>query len=69
MSKEPKLPVELPRYNEDVLAIVQHFHTKSKRSVVLHSVDESDCSWRISDDNSELAYEWDVISWEYVSDP
>ena len=66
MTKE-KLPVELPRYGEPVLATLRHWHTKNERTAVLICVDESDCDWRTADDNSEISYDWDVISWEYLS--
>lgn len=66
--KKEKLPVKLPRFNEHVLAVLRHCTTKDEISAVLYSVDEDDCDWRTADDHSELSYDWDVVSWEYISD-
>jgi hypothetical protein len=68
MSKKNKPPVKLPRFNENVLAILRHWRTKNEITSVLYSVDEDDCCWRTADDGSELSHDWDVISWEYLTD-
>lgn len=59
-----KLPVELPRLNKPVLAILQHWHTKNQRYSVLKHVDESDHVWQL--DDCEISHDWDVISWMYL---
>lgn len=55
----------LPQVGRVVKADVEHCIGGWKATVELKAVDESDCSWRFADDNSELAYDWDVIRWEY----
>ena len=57
-----------PEINIKVNAWVQHFHTKNVIQAELVHVDESDCDWRTADDNSELAYEWNVVAWEYINE-
>lgn len=63
-----KLPVPLPNFGKRVIAVVRHFHTKGQRYAILKTVDEDDHSWVSDDDGSELAHEWDVISWKYLPD-
>jgi len=41
-------------------AIIQHFYTKTEKTVTLVKVDEDDCLYRFID-GSELANEWNVI--------
>ena len=55
-----------PLTGRNVLAIVEHFHTKGQRYAVLYSVKEDDLNWRTVDDNSELSHDWDVIAWDYL---
>lgn len=57
---------ELPDIGRNVLAIVQHWHTKGKRFAVLKGVNEDYCNWRTVDDDSELSYDWNVIAWDYL---
>ena len=57
-----------PDFNKTVLADVQHFHTKNIIKAELIHVNESDCDWRNADDNSELAFEWNVVAWEYTNE-
>lgn len=52
-----------PEAGTKVVAIIEHFHTKSQRVYGLVAVDEDDCIWRTEDDNSELAHEWNVVAW------
>ena len=61
--------MEMPIVNIPVIATVQHFHTKGKRTAMLIAVDEDDVGWRTCDDDSELSYDWDVIAWEYAPPP
>ena len=68
MGKGEKLPVKKSRIGEHVLAVLRNCISKNEISAVLYAVDEDDCDWRTADDGSEIAYEWDVISWEYISD-
>jgi hypothetical protein len=56
---------ELPEAGRVITAEVEHCTGGHKSAAELIAVDETDCSWRFADDNSELAYDWDVISWEY----
>ena len=58
--------MKYPELNKKVLASVQHFRSKNFIKAELIHVNESDCDWRTVDDNSELAYEWNVIAWEYI---
>ena len=54
----------IPETGKPVLCKVRHFHTKNIQEHELVKVDESDCDWRTSDDNSELSYDWTVIEWK-----
>lgn len=54
---------EKPPYEKHVLAVIQHWYTEGKRYAILKRVNESDCEWRVTDDNSELSYFWNVIGW------
>ena len=56
---------ELPEVGVIVKADVKHCTGGFEATVELIAVNESDCTWRFADDNSELAYDWDVISWVY----
>ena len=58
-------PEELPEVGRVVTAIVEYCTSFSQVTVELIAVDETDCNWRFADDNSELSYDWDVVSWEY----
>ena len=55
----------LPQVGVIVVAEVEHCIGEYKATVELIAVDESDVSWRFADDQSELSYDWDVMSWEY----
>lgn len=55
----------LPQVGVVVKAEVQHCTQGFEATVELIAVNETDCSWRFADDHSELAYDWDVIRWEY----
>ena len=59
------LPVAISEYGKPVIAIIKHFNIWATREVELVAVNESDCTWRFCSDNCELAYEWNVIYWEY----
>jgi hypothetical protein len=47
-------------------AVIQHFFTKGRQIVELIKVEEDDCMFRF-DDGSELAYEWNVISFTPIA--
>ena len=47
------------------LAILEHFHTKSRVYSVLKRTHDPECPYRTADDNSDIANEWNVI--EFVS--
>lgn len=51
-----------------VKAVLRHWFTHSKCEAELVSVDEDDCDWRTADDNSELSYDWNVVSWTTTPD-
>ena len=53
-----------PDYGEKVLGALQHWETKNYRYYELKRVDESDCSWRTCDDNSEVSYDWTVTHYQ-----
>lgn len=57
-----------PETGAIVLAKVQHWKTYETRYVVLKKVDEDDCSFRTTDDNSELSYSWNVMKWCEIDD-
>lgn len=65
-NKTPLLPVQLPEYNRQVLAIIKRFDSPSIKRVRLIAVDEDDCNWRFYYDGCELAHEWNVVYWEYI---
>ncbi len=69
--RDPWVSVEdgLPKHRQKVIAEIEHFHTHGKKYAVLFKVDESDCSWRTADDNSEIAYEWNVKKWMPIPEP
>ncbi|KPM97626.1 hypothetical protein [Vibrio alginolyticus] len=54
---------ELPPLGEQLVCVVQHWHTKGTRKCGLVRVNESDVEYRTTDDNTELSYDWNVISW------
>jgi hypothetical protein len=56
----------IPIPGKCVLAIVEHWKTKNRRYAVLYASDEDDCNYRTADDNSELSYDWSVVSWDYL---
>lgn len=59
------LPIKLPEHNRPVTAIIKHFEKWSIHVVDMIAVNEDDCNWRFLSDNCELAYEWNVVYWEY----
>lgn len=66
MSQWISVKERLPKYNEQVFAIVEHWNTKNRIPTALVRVDESDCDWRCVDGGkyySELALEWTVLYW------
>lgn len=54
---------KMPEVGTVVVAILQHWHTKGLRQTELIIVDEGDCSFRTTDDNSEISYDWDITHW------
>lgn len=62
-SREPN---ETPIPGTEILAVIQHWQTKRKRFTTLKAVDEGDCSYRTTDDESELSHDWNVIAWDYL---
>ncbi len=59
---ENNVPVSGNTYN----VTIEHWNTKTRKTIVLVKVEEDDCDWRFPDDNSELSYDWNVISWEPI---
>lgn len=59
------LPVELPEENKPVRALIKHFEKWDIHDVELYACDDDDCDWRFVNDDSELAFEYNVIYWEY----
>jgi len=59
-------PGQMPDTGRVVKSIIQNCATGEGDLVVLIAVDESDCLWRFTDDNSELSREWDVLCWTYI---
>jgi len=55
----------LPQVGKVVTAEVEHCTEGFTAQVELVAVNESDCNWRFADDNSELAYDWYVVAWNY----
>ena len=55
---------DLPRLNEPLLAVVQHWKTYGKKFAILKRV--NDCDYRTVDDDSELSHDWVVVAWEYL---
>jgi len=53
----------MPQVGAKVLCRLQHWHTKGIQEHQLVAVDESDCTWRTADDNSEVSHDWTVIEW------
>ncbi len=47
-----------------VQVIIEHWNTKGTNEIILKKVDESDCDWRFTDDDSELSYDWNVTHWK-----
>lgn len=60
--------INSPEFDKPVIAMVQHFEGNRNVYSVLKHVDESDCDWRVVDDNSELSYSWNVIKYKYIND-
>lgn len=63
-----KLPIEFPEFYRPVKAIIKHFDKWKFKDVILIVRNETDCDYRFFGDNSQLAYEWNVIYWEYVDE-
>lgn len=65
------LPIEKPEIGRKVKAVIRSSIPGTDRwdaaTAFLIAVDESDCDYRFSDDNSELSYSSDVVYWEYVN--
>lgn len=61
------LPVELPEVGRTVIAKIKHCTHNNEFTVEMFAVNESDCNWRFADDEAELSYDWDVVSWTYKS--
>jgi len=59
------LPIKSPKYNIPVTAIIKHSTEWNVHVVNLVYVLEDDVNWRYLEDNCELAYDRDVIYWEY----
>ncbi|MDO8728381.1 MAG: hypothetical protein Q7K26_06695 [bacterium] len=54
----------LPEVGRIVRCRIQHLGRKDNiQEHELMKVNESDCDWRTSDDNSEVGYDWAVIEW------
>ena len=53
----------MPTFGEPVRAKIKHHTNGTLMDVALVRVDESDCTWRTLDDNSELSFNWSVVSW------
>lgn len=67
LSTRTSPPIEKPeRLNTTVLAVVEHWNSKGQRYAVLYAVDDDDCDWRTTDDDSELSHDWNVVSWIYL---
>ena len=56
----------MPPYDIAVLCVIQHWNTLGIRYAILKRVMEDDCTWRTTDDNSELSYDWSVILWQHI---
>jgi len=52
-----------PETIKPVLAVIQHWHTQTKKHVLLKRVDDDDCDWRFAEGNAELSHDWNVVSW------
>ncbi len=54
---------KMPEVGTVMIAILQHWYTKGLRQTELKAVEESDCTFRTNDDNSEISYDWNVTHW------
>ena len=54
--------MEMPPVGVVVKVTLEHWFTKGTQEAELIHVDEDDVDWRTAD-NSELSYDWNVISW------
>ena len=52
-----------PKTGDNFWGLLEHWYTHGKRVWELVAVDESDCSFRTADDNSEISYDWNVTHW------
>lgn len=55
-----------PEKGIEIHAIIKFCTSDTIKYVKLKTVDESDVSFRFPDDNAELSYDWDVVSWAIV---
>lgn len=55
----------LPKVNVAVLCKLRHFKKNEYQEALLKKVNEGDCDWRTADDNSEINYDWNVVSWKF----
>jgi len=60
----------IPILNEEDIgsAVIQHWFTKTKKTVLLKKVDEDDCEFRFPDGNDELSHDWNVLSFDLVGE-
>jgi len=54
-----------PRVGSFILAKLRHCTSRKIVLAELKRVNEDDCDFKTADDNSELAYEYNVIAWVY----
>jgi len=52
----------LPDVGDDVLAILEHWHTKNKKQRVISRVNASDYDWEL--DGCEISHDWNVSCWQ-----
>ena len=71
LEKHRWIPVSerLPETDELAICVIKHFHTQGIKVTALFKVDEDDTLWRTTDDNSELAGEWNVTHWMPINLP
>lgn len=54
----------IPKPGTIIIAQLQHWNTKGIVEAELVVVDEDDVTWRTTDDNSEISYDWTVMRYK-----
>lgn len=62
-------PDKLPATGTIILAVVRNFRTDYQRYILLNKVDEDDVSFRLYEDETELAeFIWEIVKYKVLDE-